>query len=529
MGVIQTAMGNGFYENVVTCPEVDNQEFPKPNDRSPYYTICKAGTKGRHFQFDVIFPNGLYYNGGSKGKMIGAACNWFIYWREVDANGNLFGPEYRQNIGAQAGNVAGMGSGEGHAEICNPFRRTYTIDTGRSARWAVMMYRTAGEFPANEGQSTYVWSGLKLIGDYQSGAYGNVTLVAARIKASRGIGSEASVRVSARCKRWINGLPNGEWQHTKSAADAFYDIYTNTGYGAARPAAELDISYINSLKGKWSGYEFNHVFSSRSTVWEALKTTVVGMAAEPLALGSTMSIAQDGVKPTRSMLFTDANIVEGTMKVNYIFDVEEDSDGIEVQYINPVDWNESFVRYPANSVIPETVALAGCTNTQHAGEYARLNWQRVRKQRKRITFDTELEGIILQLGDRIAVSHEMPRWGDNGLVLGVTGNQVTVDKELDWTGGPKVMLFRKADGTPSELYTVTQGATPNIALLAAPLTFAAHVDDAYDYTAFAFGASTTVVQDFMVSTTRHSNDTIVTIEAVNYSPEIFDGAMSFLR
>jgi hypothetical protein len=55
------------------------------------------------------------------------------------------------------------------------------------------------------------------------------------------------------------------------------------------------------------------------------------------------------------------------------------------------------------------------------------------------------------------------------------------------------------------------------------------VDDDYDYTAFVFGAATTIVQDFTVATTRHSNDTIVTVEAVNYAPEIFDGAMSFLR
>jgi hypothetical protein len=528
VGNIQANMPQGFFENVITCPDVENQEFIKYADQSVFYTIGKAGQTGRFFQFDIIFPNGLFYAGGSSGNMKGATCGLNVYWQEVDANGNLFGPIAQMHLGVNAA-PGHLGESKNKAEISNPIRRTWTIDTGKSARWAVKLFRTTHPYDTNEGQSTFIWSGLKLLADSPANIYGNVTLLAVRVKASRGVGADAAVRIMARCKRWSWGLPDGGWQHSTNPADAFYDIYTDTNYGASRPVAELDMPALRNLKNKWAGYQFNYVFRDRTTVWEALKLSALGQAAEPLPQGSFMSIAQDGVKPLRSMLFTDANIVEGTMKVNYLFDVEENSDGVEVSHINPLDWSEAFVRYPTNSVIPETVSLAGCTSSTHAAEYARLVWQRTRKQRKRITFDTELEGIILQLGDRIAVSHEMPRWGDNGIVLEITGNQVTVDKSLDWSGGAKFMMFRKADGTPSELYTVTQGSKPNIALLATPLTFAPHIDDAYDYTAFVFGSATTIVQDFTVATTRHSNDTVVSIEAVNYAPEIFDGAMSFLR
>jgi hypothetical protein len=528
-GAVQNAMGYRFYENVVTSTEVDNQEFVEKGDKAGPFTISKAGTKGRVFSIDIVFPNGLFYT-SDKGNMTGTSVGFDLFWREVDDAGNLIGPEYAVPGGLGASTrTRDQSDTKNSAEIASPVRRTYFIDTGRSARWAVWMIRNSPSLKPAQGSFNWSWTGLRLIADTPSTLYGDVTLLAVRIKASRGVGSDAAVRVMARCQRWANGLPNGEWQHSGSAADAFYDVYTNVLYGAGRPAAELDLPKLRDLRTKWSGYNFNHVFKNRTTIWEALKTITVGYGAEPLPLGSVMSIAQDGVKPIRSMLFTDANIIEGTMKVNYIFDVEEDSDGIEVQYTNPLDWQESFTRWPTNSVIPETVTLAGCTNASHAVEYARLNWQRTRKQRKRIMFDTELEGIILQLGDRIAVSHEMPRWGDNGLVLEIISNQVTVDKALDWSGGAKFMMFRKADGTPSELYTVTQGAKSNIAVLATPLTFAAHVDDDYDYTAFVFGAATTIVQDFTVATTRHSNDTVVSIEAVNYAPEIFDGAMSFLR
>jgi hypothetical protein len=524
MGVISAAFGKNFDENVVTSSEVDNQEFIQEGDASQFFTISKPGVVGRFIEVDIVFPNGLYKITGT-GDMKGSPCNLIAGWQEVDNDGNLLGLSGNMTLWV---NTA-VGSKKNPAEVSNPVRRTFRIDTGRSARWAVQIYRSWPSYSPDFGMSTFVWSGLKLIVDNSSRAYGNVTLLACRVKASKGIGSDAAVRISARCKRWANGLPNGGFQHSKNPADAFYDIYTDTRYGAARPPYELDLPTLNNLRNKWNGYEFNHVFKERSTVWEALKTATVGMAAEPLPLGSVMSIAQDGVKPTRSMLFTDANIVEGTMKVNYIFDVEENTDGIEVQFISPIDWIESFVRYPTDSVVPETVTLAGCTSQHHAEEYARLNWQRTRGQRKRITFDTELEGIILQLGDRIAVSHEMPKWGDNGLVLAVNGTLVTVDHDLDWSGSAtKYMLFRKVDGSPSEICAVVKGAQPNQAWLVTSPTMTMHVDDDYDYTSFAFGQATTMVRDFTVVTTRHSGETTVTIEAVNYAPEIFDGAMTFL-
>jgi hypothetical protein len=155
-------------------------------------------------------------------------------------------------------------------------------------------------------------------------------------------------------------------------------------------------------------------------------------------------------------------------------------------------------------------------------------WQRTRGQRKRITFDTELEGIILQLGDRIAVAHEMPHWGDTGQVVGVSGNTVTLDHDVDWTGGAKFMMFRTTDGSPSEIFSVTQGAQPNLAILGKALNFVPHVDDDADYTAFTFGAATGMVRDFTVASAKHNGETTVTVEAVNYAPEIFDGAMTFL-
>jgi hypothetical protein len=53
-------------------------------------------------------------------------------------------------------------------------------------------------------------------------------------------------------------------------------------------------------------------------------------------------------------------------------------------------------------------------------------------------------------------------------------------------------------------------------------------DNDYEYTSFAFGNSLTVVRDFIVTSVKPNNGNTVTIEAVNYVPGIFTGAMAYM-
>jgi predicted phage tail protein len=234
------------------------------------------------------------------------------------------------------------------------------------------------------------------------------------------------------------------------------------------------------------------------------------------------------VKAVRSALFTDANIVAGSMTVSYDFDEEGAADGVEIEYLDPKDFRQSYTTWPTNALRPDRFTLPGVTNASHAGQYARLTWQRSQGQRKRITFDTELEGLILQLGDRIGVSHNVPKWGDGGLVIGQSGNTLTVDHNLDWSGGAKQILLRKPDGGVTDPISVTRGGYDNKVVLASAAPTTINFDNDYEYTSFAFGSSTTLVRDFVVVSVRPGEDNKVTIEAVNYAPTIFASTMSFL-
>lgn len=540
LGTIAAAMGGGFHENVVSSPEVDNQEFLKANETAGPFAVCKPGQQGSKFQIDILFPAGQFRPDDS-GDIRGRTTQFRVEYFEIDDDDMPVGSTYSTTITTStllSTSITGPNltttstsstSDKNRTEISSPLRRSYMFTAPKSARWAVKLTRITDAPNANKGGDRFIWSGLKLYADYPAGdAYGNVTLLAARIKASQGLGSNASIRIRCKASRLLPPPAGGTLAASTNPADAFADVYVDTTYGAGRPRTELDTATLTSLRSTWSAYQFNYVFRAPGTVWEALRTITTPFAAEPLPLGPMMSVAQDGVKAVRSALFTDANIVAGSMTVSYSFDEEDAADGVEIEYLDPKDFRESYTTYPTNALRPDRFALPGVTNATHAAQYARLTWQRSRSQRKRVSFDTELEGLILQLGDRIGISHNVPRWGDGGLVIARNGTILTVDHALDWSGGEKQILLRKPDGSVTDPIVVTRGSRDNIVLLPSSPPTTVNYDNEYEYTSFAFGDATTLVRDFVVVATKPTGDGTVTVEAVNYAPEIFTGTMSFL-
>lgn len=540
MGVISTAMGGGFYENVVTSPEVSNQEFVDGNDVAGYFATCKSGNKGRYFQIDIVFPGGQT-NPSDGGNVNGRDTEFRILWQELDDNDTAVGAVVTKVVKASTNSAMTVTNANGgtsvttstteknRTQIGSPIRRSYKIDTGRSARWAVKIERITAAPNAVNGTDRFIWTSLKLYADYPSGsAYGDVTLLAVRVKASQGLGNDASVRIRARANRRLQPPGGGTEVATSSGAYAFADVYTNQTYGAKRPSSELDLTALANLHTKWTGYQFNFVFTDRTTVWEALRTITTPFAAEPVPVGPVMSVVQDGVKAVRSALFTNANIVSNSLTVGYSWDEEGATDGVEIEYIDPVDFRPSYALYPATALRPEQFMLPGVTNATHAAQYALLTWQRRQGQRKRVTFDTELEGMLLQLGDRIGVAHNVPKWGDSGLIVAVSGLTLSADHNLDWSGGTKSIVLRRPDGSVTDPISVTRGLYDYQIVLPSSSPTTINVDNDYEYTSFAFGSSSTLVRDFIVTSTQPTGENTVTVEAVNYAPGIFTGCMSYM-
>jgi len=523
----QQTLGNlgffsNFYENVVTCPEVDGQRFENTGDSAGYFRLSKTGFTGRYITFDLEWPGGLFEQ--QSWGPTGNAVDFNVIVQQVDAAGNFTG--YWQQFFFTEARFWGL----------DVVRQTYSMDMGFSSSWAAALFRSSNQHADGRHIDAFKWSGLKLYADLvQYPVYGNVTLLAVRIKASQGIG-DGQQQIRVRMTRRLPILGAGPLQATTNPADALVDIYTNMDYGARRPRDELDLGKLNQLWHLWNGYQFGAVYTGATTVWQALVQSVQGMAAAPLPLGSFLSVAQDGIKPARSMLFTEQNISRDSFVVSYDFDKVGANDGVEVEYREPTNFSPAYARVPSSSVDPEKIVLFGCVEARHAFQYARLTWNRRLAQRKTLEFATELEGLIPYPGERVAVSHTLPQWGISGFVADASGSTVTVDRDLPWetTTAPYAMMFRTAEGEPSTIVTVTRGSWPNVAILGAPplgpdgLPIVFHVGDRQENTHFVFGSSSTMVRDFVLTELRPKTGSQVTLAGLVYNPNIFAGTLDFL-
>jgi hypothetical protein len=366
--------------------------------------------------------------------------------------------------------------------------------------------------------------------DASGPVYGDVTLLAMRMRATNGISSDAATRIRAVVMRRLPLFGSGAPQPTTSPADAMIDIMTNTVYGAGRPLSELDLPEIQRISNHWAGQaHFNGGIVQKSTVWEALNAVLQTADCIPLPVGQTMSIAQEGVKAVRTQLFSDANMIRGSLAIGYTFDKPGDNDGIQVEYRDPATWNSLYVTWPNGAADPDSVELFGCTDVNQATAFARLLWQKNLMLRKTASFDTELEGMLARLGDRVGIATALPRWGKAGVVTVTAGRVLRLDDAPDWSGTGQVIVLRNEYGQPSDPIAVTPGDDPNEVVLASNPPFQLFGTGMQEPTHYAFGNTVEMMRDFIVSAVTPKGGAQVSVEAMVYDPSVFDNTLPWLQ
>jgi hypothetical protein len=379
---------------VVKLEEIDYPfSFDTQNNTVGPFMACRPGENLRHIELDFILPNGLYTVNEENGALHNAWVEYSIILTQVDDNGD---PTGAPQIMVATSYVAATNT---------PIRFSYFLNVG-SGRWTAQVRRTNQKSSRAVDQSNFYWAGLKgVLHLSPSPTYGDVTLISMRVKATDGIASDALNKIGVDCTRL---LPNGK--PSENPAVIYEDIVTNTVYGAARSSSELDTQALADLQAWDSG--FNGIFDFSGQVWDSITTVLKPFRARPLPLGPVFSVVID--RPTSAVArFTDANedqtgaIVLDSMQFGWQYAEENEPDGFEIEYRDPKDWIARYVRYPADSVNPLTENLMGCTDPVQALARAKYLWNLREYRQEFLKFEVELEGHLVQIGDRITVDHSM--------------------------------------------------------------------------------------------------------------------------
>ena len=402
-------------------------------------------------------------------------------------------------------------------------RRTYSL-TLPAARYEFRFTRLdAKDTSARAGHEVQL-AAIKSFLQPPSGfdvAFGSTTRIHLEMRATDQLTSQSARKIAVIGTRKLPLWNGSSWTAptaTRSPAWALADCLRAT-YGAQLADSRIDLAGLAALATEWAGRgdTFDAVFDGRITVWEALGKIARAGRARPFMQGGRIRFARDRLETLPVAMFTPANMLAGSFSIQYLMPSEQTAEEIRVRYFSETTWKQGEVIYTEASADPDKFAevdLFGVTTAAQATREARYLAQTNRYRRRIVSFDVELEGMILSPLDLILISHDLPDWGQHAIAYAYDNTTRTMicDRDLTWGVGTHYARARARNGACSASIVVTQGVT------AATLVFATSpgtIDlSGREPTAVAFGLGTAWQIAAKVLTIRPKDEYTATITAL---------------
>lgn len=522
-----------FPDNVVTSDAVANVELILPADQTgtpvPYsgpYVTNPPGTKATRIDIDVSYPAGIFRTTAlGNTKSIGLV--WVAQYQAIDDSGNPIG------------NWINFGGEGGAIYYENPYQFTQSIGVppGRYQVRAGKTFVGTGDSP-----STKVYlAGMRAYLPSQS-IYGDVTMLAVIMKATNTVNSTTQHQINVLATRKLPIWNGSTWSApiaTRSIAWAFADVFRNVTYGRAFADEKLPLEALLTLDTVWTqrGDYFDGIFDDKSTTWEAAKAIARVGRALPLYYAGVIDIIRDAPKTTYSLMLTPNNIINGSLSIDYLFPNVDTADYVIAKYIDPVTWKETSVDCAfsdSQKLNGKTVDFTlGIIDHDHAFKEGMYMMACSRDQRRVITLQTELAGMVPQYGDLIGLSHDVPAWGQSGVVLSIdpaSGIVVLSDPVRFSLNQQHFLAIQAKNGSAQGPYHVVDASNNNIGY------YALHLDQLTSDsiaqiqfsdgstsvpTAYAFGPASNQFLDCVLLKGKPTADGKVNLTLTNYSNTVF--------
>jgi sulfur carrier protein ThiS len=474
-----------FDADVVTAPEVAGQELLAVSDGGDIigpFVANPADTQAERLSIDVLCPRGLYYANDS-GGLETRSLSWRMEAQAIDAEGEAVSDWF----------VLGQESHSAATNTALRFTFDYSVTPGR---YAVRATRLDSKDTSARAGHELRWGALKahLVGQPE---FGDVTLLALRMRATDNLSQRSSRLVNCVVTR---RLPIWEpdtqkWsapQPTRSIAWALAD-QCRALYGAGLTDARIDLQALAELDVIWNtrGDSFDAVFDQGVTVWESLSRTARCGRAVSYMQGGTVRFVRDAPKTIPVALFSPRNIVKGSLRIEYLMASDDTADSVTVEYFSARTWARDEITASltdSSTTQPARVQLFGCTTQAQAEREGRYMAAANRYRRKLITFQTELEGLIPSYGDLIAISHDMPSWGQSAEVTAIDDQTLTLSEPLTWANdGQHYIALRRPNGEVSGPWQVEPGEASTQVILTQPIDITPYTGEQKERTHLTFG------------------------------------------
>jgi len=440
-----------FPARVITATEVSGQEMGYNVAVGPF-AANPAGTTANLLGFDIVLSRGLYYANDS-GGLDNRTITFRIEYQQIDDDGVAVGSW----IVAQNVTIT--------ASTTTPIRRSYRY-TVTAARYQCRVTRTSTKDASTRVGNDIAWGGLRA---YIPGAqsYGDVTLLAMRVRATDNISAQASRKVNCIVTRKLPIWSGSAWSGVTATRNPAWAL----AYIARQrlPDSRINLAALKALADTCvaRGDNFDGVFDSQSTAWESLTNVGRVCRAAPFLQGGRLQVYRDAAESLPVAMFSPRNMLRNSFKLTYKMPSEDMADSVDVEYFDAGNWGWKSVRatLPLGTADkPVKLKLYGVTSRAHAWREGMYMAACNRYRRRFCSWQTEMDGFIPSLGDCVAIAHDMPKWGQFAETVEWDADTqlLTVSEPLAWIAGTHYLSFRRRDGSPAGPFEVGQTADPRV-------------------------------------------------------------------
>lgn len=414
-----------------------------------------------------------------------------------------------------------------------PVRRTFRWSVAKG-QYEVRVRRVTADETDEKAVSDFAWTQLRT---YQpdTADYTGQTRVGVKIRASgqlNGVIDEFNAIGTA----WVPAWNGSAWATvpTSNPAWAFLEMARgktdSSGkliYGGGLADSRIDIAAIKEW-ATWCtlhGLNFDGVFDRRMTVQDALAIIAQCGRAAPTWSSGVLGVVWDAENLPVKAVFGMPNIKAGSFSVEYVS--ESLADEIVVKFINPaLGYQPDRVRVTVPGVTsvqrPQEIELFGCARKVMAGKFGNLYAAKQAYHRRRMIWESDIEGLTVDRGDVVLLSHDLTQWGYSGrLVAGTTG-VLTLDRAVPFTSGQThYVMVRHPNGT-QETHAVdyVAGESDTLTLTSTTLSAAPDADIPVDWL-WLFAPQATPGKKVKVISVKPMNEHVVQISAIDEVDEYY--------
>lgn len=292
------------------------------------------------------------------------------------------------------------------------------------------------------------WLGLKAI--LPGGrTYGDVELLAIRVEVGEQIAAQSARRVAAIKTRKLPTYVDGAWTApvaTRSIAWAIADVMRRHDR-----LADLDLPELIALHATWEarGDKLDVVIDQELSFWEALQGICRAGRAQPDQIGSKVRIWRDEPRALPRQLFSDRNIVRGSLVTRPTLPTRARPQRLVADYIDERTWRQDELSVGPMGGIERRERYFGIANRRQLTDEVSHDYRTARFRTIRVSFEVELEQRLLRRGDLIALVHRQLTTAQAVGIEDWVDGRVTFRAPIDWSalGAAPHLVLTAPDGS----------------------------------------------------------------------------------